>query len=887
MSQQNSNKAWIGLVIILLILLVTGELILDKHFQHELEASSEESKKELAFIADLVKKRLQKHDYQLAKSFIISWGERKSDIVEIVLTTENEFEIAHYKSAQIPAHEFTDKIDIPYSYDGIAKIKLRKNLDGIYTHHKNTFYELLTAYFFISIVFYYLTYTIVRTHKQKQKLIFENEQRILAENKLAKSHDILQEREQNLAITLDSIGDAVITTDARGKVTRMNPVAEKLTGWSLKEARDQPLKSIFTIIHASTRELIENPVEMVLSSRETVYLSNHTLLISRDGTEYHIADSAAPIQKEDNNILGVVLVFNDVTGRKRAEEKIRTLFQAIEQSPVSVMISDTDANIEYVNSNFEKTTGYQSTEVIGQNPRLLKSGKTPVQHYQEMWRSITSGEAWQGEIINRKKNGELYWENIHIAPVLDESGTIRNYLAVIEDITLRKQQEDKILHQAHFDALTDLPNRFLSLDRLSQLISEAQRNKEFVTVLFLDLDDFKKINDTLGHDTGDKLLIDAAARLCSGVRAGDTVGRLGGDEFIILLGGLSDVTDALPVVENLLSRFRDAFRIDGRELMLTASVGISVFPNDGNTPSELLRNADSAMYHSKEEGRNTYSYFTDAMNQNVSRRLALEEQMHGALDRGEFYLHYQPKVDVTSCNIIGVEALLRWRNPAQGDIMPDELIPIAEQTGLIVPIGQYVLTKALEMTANWQQKYKQPFTIAVNLSPRQFRDPNLITFIEEAITQFGISSESLELEITEGVLMSGHAHIDKALAAIHDLGVIISMDDFGTGYSSLSYLRSYPFDVLKIDRSFVNDILVDMADRELVNTAIAMAHSLGLKVVAEGVETEEQLTLLAAQGCEIAQGYLFSKPVAAEKITEMLVSANGDWSPCIGFNISP
>ena len=688
-------------------------------------------------------------------------------------------------------------------------------------------------------------------------------------------NNLFKEKEFN-QVTLDSIADAVIVVDEKGCIQYMNYVAEKLTGWVIDEAKGQSIKNVFSIIDASTRMLVPNPVDKVLTTGEVVYLSNHTILIARDGTEYHIADSAAPIRKENNKIQGVVLVFNDVTERKVAEEKIRTLFQAIEQSPVSVMITDTDANIEYVNSTFEHITGYKSAEVIGQNPRILKSGKTSDQNYQDMWRTITSGKAWQGEIVNCKKNGEMYWEHAHIAPVFDDSGTIRNYLAVREDITLRKQQDEKIQYQAHFDALTDLPNRFLALDRLSQLINEAQRNNEFVTVLFLDLDDFKKINDTLGHDTGDKLLIEAATRLRSGVRDGDTVGRLGGDEFIILLGGVSDVSDTRPVVENLLNRFRYAFKIDGRELMITASVGISVYPSDGSTSSELLRNADSAMYHSKEEGRNTYSYFTDAMNQGVSRRLALEEQMHGALDRGEFYVYYQPKVDISSRNIVGVEALLRWRNPVLGEVTPDELIPIAEQTGLIVQIGQFVLTKALEMTAIWQQKYEQPFTIAVNLSPSQFRDSNLITFIKEAIAQFGASDESLELEITEGVLMSGHTHIDIALADMHDLGIILSMDDFGTGYSSLSYLRKYPFDVLKIDRSFINDITEDLADRELVNAAIAMAHSLGLKVVAEGVETEEQLALLSAQGCEIAQGYLFSKPVSSEEITRMLVSAKDD-----------
>ena len=876
MSHKNFKKIWIGLLIILLILFATGWMIFDRHFQYQLEAFSNQSKEEFAFISSIIQKNLQKHDYQPAKSYIVNWGERTSDIVEIVLTTKNGFKLAHYNSSQKPTHELVENIDITYSYDGIARLKFRKSLDKFYSSHKILLYELMAGYLFITIIFYYLTYTIIRTQKQKQALANENKQRVFAENELANSLKIIQEREQNLAVTLNSIGDAVITTDANGMVARMNPVAEKLTGWSLQDARGQSVKTIFPIIDESTREPIDNPVEKVISTGETIYLSNHTLLIAKDGTEYHIADSAAPIGKDDGNILGMVLVFNDVSERKQAEEKIRTLFQAIEQSPVSVMITDVDANIEYVNSTFEKATGYQMAEVLGQNPRILKSGKTPKQDYQEMWQTIISGNAWQGEIINRKKNGELFWESAHIAPVHDESGTICHYLAVIEDISLRKQQDEQILHQAHFDALTDLPNRFLSLDRLSQLINEAQRNTESVAVLFLDLDDFKKINDTLGHDIGDKLLIEAADRLQSKIRSGDTVGRLGGDEFIVLLGGLTDAAEASPVVENLLNRFRDSFRIDGRELVLTASIGIAVYPNDGSSPSELLRNADSAMYYSKDEGRNTYSYFTDAMNQNVSRRLALEEQMHGALDRGEFRLCYQPKIEISSRNIIGVEALLRWNNPALGEISPDEFISIAEQTGLIVPIGEFVLAEALAMMASWQNKCGHAFTVAVNLSPRQFRDPNLVPFIKKILNQSGVLDKSLELEITEGVLMSGHGYIDEALADLNDLKISIAMDDFGTGYSSLSYLRKYPFDVLKIDRSFIGDIAVDMADRKLVNAAIAMAHSLGLKVVAEGVETEEQLALLAAQGCEVAQGFLFSKPVSAEKITELIVCTNNE-----------
>jgi len=468
------------------------------------------------------------------------------------------------------------------------------------------------------------------------------------------------------------------------------------------------------------------------------------------------------------------------------------------------------------------------------------------------------------------KSGDYMWIRGRGKISEFKKGKPIRFIGTHSDLTDKKNAEEIILHQAHFDVLTDLPNRFLSLDRLSQLLIDARRNNKLVGVLFLDLDDFKKINDSLGHEAGDKLLVDTSKRLSKAVQKRDTVGRLGGDEFIILLGDLKKASDISPVAEKLISQFKRSFIIDAHELIMTASLGISVFPENGEDPSLLLRNADSAMYHAKEQGRNTFSYFTNAMNLEVSRRFALEEQMHGALDRGEFEVLFQPQVDVISGRILGAEALLRWHNPSLGNVTPDEFIPIAEQTGVIVPLGKYVLTEALKRTAHWQQGSHQAFRIAVNLSPRNFRDPDLINQVKESVSQYEIPLESLELEITEGVLMSGHNYIDEALTALSKLGISIAMDDFGTGYSSLSYLRNYPFDVLKIDRSFVNHITVDASDRELINAAIAMAHGLNLKVVAEGVETKEQLAVLKTMGCDYAQGYLFGKPMPASDMTTML-----------------
>ncbi len=578
-------------------------------------------------------------------------------------------------------------------------------------------------------------------------------------------------------------------------------------------------------------------------------------------------------------------VWRDMTENKKAEQAIREsehkYRSLMEHSPLSIQEVSPQGKTLRVNRAWEKLWGIPFSDLknynILQDKELIDQGIMPAIE------KVFAGETMELEAHEYDKakthqipghTGKL-WVRTFLYPLHGADGKLREVVLIQEDVTERKKQEAHILKQAHYDALTDLPNRFLALDRLSQLINEANRTRECVAVLFLDLDDFKKINDTLGHETGDKLLKEAASRLKSGVRRGDTVGRLGGDEFIVILGGLTAISDAGSVAETLLDRFRDSFKIDNRELILTSSIGISIYPADGDTPSELLRKADSAMYHSKEQGRNTYSFFTEEMNQAVARRLLLEEQMHGALSRGEFSLRYQPQVDLVDRNILSVEALLRWHNPALGNVSPMEFIPVAEQTGLIVSIGQFVLQEALRMAGHWHAVLKRTITVAVNLSPRQFRDPNLVTFIDDTLHQAGISGKCLELEITEGVLMGGHAYIDEALVALSDMGISIAMDDFGTGYSSLSYLRSYPFNAIKIDREFINDIIEDSGDRELVNAAITMAHGLGLKVVAEGVETDQQLALLTSQGCDYGQGYYFSTPLSADEMTAMLKNENG------------
>jgi diguanylate cyclase (GGDEF)-like protein/PAS domain S-box-containing protein len=705
-------------------------------------------------------------------------------------------------------------------------------------------------------------------------ILHRQKDRRQAEQALQENRQILNRERGMLRGLIDALPDHIFIKDKEGKYLGCNKAFQTYVSMDEQE-----------IIGKKDKELFEQSAEFDNEDEEDRVIIDDTLeqyetwVTDNDSNLLLLETLKTSFRDMDGNIQGLVGISRDITEKRKTEEHIITLSQAIEQSPVSVVITSLDGEIEYVNSTFESVSGFTKKEVVGQNSRILKSGKTPQGRFTDLWEKLHAGLSWRGEFQNQRKNGEIFWEEAHIAPVFDSANNIKHFLAVKQDITQQKAQEEKILHQAHFDSLTDLPNRFLAMNRLDTMLTNARRNGNQVAVLFLDMDDFKKVNDTLGHATGDKILIEAAHRLRDCIRDGDTVGRLGGDEFIVLLDGLSDSTQALPVALNLLQQFRSSLAVEGREILLTMSIGISVYPNNGTTPAELLRNADSAMYHSKSEGRNSCHFFTQEMNIGAERRLLLEDKLHGALARKELYVLYQPVIDLSNQQIIGAEALLRWNSKELGSVSPVEFIPIAEHTGLILEIGQFVLSEALEQTQKWIQTLLPNFHIAVNLSPRQFRDPGLVDSIQEKMQNFGINGKNLELEITEGVLMAQHTDIDYAISQLNKLGISISMDDFGTGYSSLSYLRSYPFDTLKIDRSFINDISVDPADLELVNATIDMAHGLGLKVIAEGVETEEQMALLQAHNCEYAQGFYFSKPISAE-LLETKLKQQQDASLC-------
>jgi diguanylate cyclase (GGDEF)-like protein/PAS domain S-box-containing protein len=559
--------------------------------------------------------------------------------------------------------------------------------------------------------------------------------------------------------------------------------------------------------------------------------------------------------------------------RQQVEKELEKLSAAVEQSPAAVVITDPRGLIEYVNPKFCRSSGYQSEELIGRRVASLFGGNMSQQAFETMIESVARGEVWHGELPFTRSDYQNFQTSATISTLANSSGANTQVLMLLEDISDRVAYRESLFRQANFDTLTELPNRQLAMDRLAQAVNAAERHGRQIALLFVDLDRFKIVNDTLGHQYGDELLLEAARRLRQCVREEDTVARIGGDEFLIILGNQHSSSDASQAASKVIATIDQPFLIDNRELSITASIGLTLFPDDGTTPLELLRNADAAMHMAKQQGQNTYHFFTPEMNQRALNRLNLETQLRQALKRQEFELYYQPLVALDTGEVLGAEALMRWRKPELGNPGPDIFIPIAEETGLIVPIGHWLLQEACAQAARWLARGIN-IRMAVNISSRQFIGNNVVSAVEKALVQNRLPAANLELEITEGLLLADAVQTRHALARLQRLGVRLSLDDFGTGYSSLSYLRRYAFDVLKIDRSFIHDVVEQPESAALIRAIIAMAQSLGLEVIGEGVETVAQADFIRSHGCNFAQGYFYSKPLPAAQFETWLRAYN-------------
>ncbi|HEY6895985.1 MAG TPA: EAL domain-containing protein [Rhodocyclaceae bacterium] len=557
--------------------------------------------------------------------------------------------------------------------------------------------------------------------------------------------------------------------------------------------------------------------------------------------------------------------------RKLAAEQavVRRMGRALDQSNNGVLITDPSGVIEYANAAFSRINGYAIDELLGQTPAILKSGETDPSVYRELWAALVRGIEWRGEFKNRKKNGEIYWCLETISPIRNDAGETTHFVAVMEDVSERKFAEDTIRRLALHDPLTDLPNRRLLRERLEQAVAWSKRENAGVALCYVDLDRFKTVNDTLGHLVGDAMLKAVARRFESCLRDSDTLARLGGDEFAVVVGNVASTADARVVVEKLVESIREPIFMDNRELRMTASIGISVYPQDAEDIDTLIRNADAAMYHAKAGGKNAYRFFTAEMADFSVENLEIETALHKAAERGELRLEYQPLVRVEGEHLDGLEALVRWQHPVLGLIPPGRFIALAEEIGEIKAIGEWVLREACRQGRRWLDEGHE-LVVSVNISAVQFRDVELPHLVAEVLRESGLPGRLLELEITESALMDNPEAAAYSLRILRELGVSIAIDDFGTGYSSLAYLKSFPVSVLKIDKSFVDAVEQPGLDRSIIEAVVTLARSLKLEVVAEGVETQGQAEMLRYLGCDLLQGYLISRPVAPAVVDALL-----------------
>jgi len=567
----------------------------------------------------------------------------------------------------------------------------------------------------------------------------------------------------------------------------------------------------------------------------------------------------------------------DITKRKQTELQLQIAAIAFEAQE-GIIVTDAEGTVLRVNKAFSSITGYSADEVIGNNPRMLSSGLHDAYFYETMWSNIHRTGRWKGEIWDRRKSGEIYPEHLNITAVKDKNDNVTHYVGTVSDIAMSREAADEIKHLAFYDSLTRLPNRRLLLDRLQQTMASSARNGKDAALLFIDLDNFKNLNDSQGHDIGDMLLQQVAQRLETCVREGDTVARLGGDEFVVLLKDLDEdslrsAEQAEMVGEKVLATLNQVYQLASGNYLSTPSIGVTLFKGHQQMVDELLKQADIAMYQSKKAGRNTLRFFDPEMQESIDIRAALEGDLRNALKQGQFHLYYQLQVDASN-RPLGAETLIRWIHPERGFVSPPLFIPLAEETGLILPIGRWVLETACARLKSWQaDAHTRELVLAVNVSARQFHQADFASHVQAAIQHHAINPNLLKLELTESLLVENIEVTIKTMNALHDLGVLISLDDFGTGYSSLQYLKRLPLDQLKIDMSFVRELASDSSDRAIVRTIIAMAHSLKLDVIAEGVETEQQRQILMNKGCTHYQGYLFSKPVPIEQF-EALIANN-------------
>ncbi len=665
---------------------------------------------------------------------------------------------------------------------------------------------------------------------------------------------------------VENLNEGIWVIDRYNNIQFVNQALADMLGCSVDEMLGH---SVLDYVDEANRKVLKDQISERKRSLPGVY---DIELIHNDGQSILIQVESATLLDSHGNYDGMVEGIKDLSDVRSQQLQLKMLSSAIEQSGSMVMITNQEAQIEYVNPKLCSTTEYTQEELVGQNARIFRPEDVDMEMLSDLWAIISAGEEWQGEIQVRKKNGECIWVLMSISSILNDKQQISHFVTVCEDVSQLKEARMRMEELAYVDSLTGLANRVLFRDRLEQVLKSLQRSGSSAALLYLDLDEFKRINDSMGHDVGDALLMKVAESLRQCVRHQDTVARMGGDEFVILLTDIDGMSGASAVARKIMETMSHPVQLLKNEILITPSIGITLAPADSLNADILLKNADMAMYKAKGSGRNNYQFFTEEMNAQIVDHLMIENDLRRAIDSNELYLKFQPKFSINDNRIVGVEALVRWDHEIKGELSPEYFIPIAETAGLMVKLGQWVLRNACREVRSLQQKGMEDLELSVNLSTRQFRDPYLIDTIQDVLAETDFRAVKLDLEITETILMEQLDHAIDLLSQIKSLGISVTIDDFGTGYSSLNYLKRLPIDTLKIDKAFIMEIPDDKDDMEIAAAVIAMAHKMGLTVVAEGVSSEAHWEFLHQNNCDIAQGYLLGEPMSANEILQLFGS---------------
>ncbi len=676
----------------------------------------------------------------------------------------------------------------------------------------------------------------------------------------------LRGSEARFRALFDNAGIGVVLAEPGGGFVHCNPAFCAMVGYSDAELQRLTFRQITHPDDIANHNGLRD--DMAAGRIDSYTLTKRYL--RRDGASVWAHLTVTAVRDPGGELRYTVAVVENVTEKKRLEEHQRLAATVFENTGEGLFVTDEKRRIIHVNPAFSDITGFAAADVMGHTPKILASGRHTPEFYERMFLSLNQTGKWQGEIWNRRKSGEMFAEWLNIAAVRDESDRLTNYVAVFSDITSRKEDEERLSYQANHDPLTRLPNRTLFQERLSRALTRANRNQTLVALLFIDLDYFKQVNDTLGHLAGDFLLQQVAERLSACVRQGDTVARLAGDEFTVILEDITEARDGAVVAHKILATLADPFDLQGSQARISSSIGVALYPADAGDPQSLVKLADAAMYRAKHQGRNACRFHSETVNAQAFERLALESALRHALDRQEFILHYQPIFDARTGRVTAVEALLRWRHPEIGLVMPHQFLPLAEETGLILAIGEVVFDTACRQAREWVDQGFADLRIGINLSARQLRAPDLIETVAAALERSGLPPDALELDVPEGCVTDKSQDVGAIFARLMAMDVGVSIDDFGSGYSSFAFLRRLPARSLKIDQSFVRNAATEGDGSEIITAIVAVARGLHLGVIAPGIETEQQFAAMARYGCDMVQGFLFAHPMVAAEMTEFL-----------------